>query len=247
MPLASLTWRTPALLSAVGCLAMGAGAALADMHKPIAPAVEQRRLFIRSGTLFTKDGVPINLSRFDSEIESEKTSQDLSPEAKQIKDVVVHSGNAFVRAQDLGKLLQTRIKNDKLTDLAVETVGSEIQISGHLKKTIPVHFAIKGPVTLTDTGLIDLHENSMKIDKLPMKGLAEMLGMDPGHVVGENSGKGLQANKDDILMDPNALWGMSVHGKLTQVKVVNNGLMLIYGAARKPPQTSKSTAPVRGS
>lgn len=153
--------------------------------------------------------------------------------------MIVRSGSAFVRAQDLSKLLKTHIKNDKLSDLAVETAGDEMKISGHLKKAIPIHFEIKGPVSLTQAGLIDLHESSMKVDKLPMKGLAEMLGMDPGNVVGKDPSKGLQATKNDIFMDPAELWGMSVHGKLTTVKVVNNGLMLVYGSA---PTHEKKTA-----
>jgi hypothetical protein len=64
--------------------------------------------------------------------------------SKQIKEVIVRSGSAFVRAQDLTKLLRSHINNDKLTDLAVETSGSEIKISGHLKKTLSVHFEVKG-------------------------------------------------------------------------------------------------------
>jgi hypothetical protein len=72
-----------------------------------------------------------------------------------------------------------------------------------------------------------------------MKGLADMLGMDPGKVVGNDPQKGLQATKNDILMDPAELWGMSVRGKLTAVKVVNNGLLLVYGSA---PTHEKKTA-----
>ncbi len=218
------------VIAALICAGIGATLADIDKHKANNSGTEERRLIIRSGTLFTKDGVPINLSSFDSEIESDKPAQ-ANTAPKQIKDVIVLSGTAFIRAQDLSKLLKTHIKNDKLTDLAVQTSGEEIKISGRLKKAIPVHFEIKGPVSLTQAGLIDLHEESMKIDKLPMKGLADMLGMDPGNVVGKDSNKGLQATKNDILMDPAELWGMSVHGKLTAAKVVKNGLMLVYGSA----------------
>ena len=245
MLLRSMNWRRPVLFAAFICA--GIGATLADIdkhndkHNAKSPAAtEERRLIIRSGTLFTKDGVPINLSGFDSEIESGKPTPDHAHDApKQIEDVIVRSGSAFIRAQDLSTLLKSHIKNDKLNDLALETDGDEIRISGHLKKAIPVHFEIKGPVSLTQTGLIDLHESSMKIDKLPMKGLADMLGMDPGKVVGKDPSKGLQATKTDILMDPAELWGMSVHGKLTTVKVVNNGLMLVYGSA---PTHERKTA-----
>ncbi len=230
MLLRSINWRRPVVIAALICAGIGATLADIDQHKANSSGTEERRLIIRSGTLFTKDGVPINLSGFDSEIESDKPAQ-ANTAPKQIKDVIVLSGTAFIRAQDLSKLLKTHIKNDKLTDLAVETSGEEIKISGSLKKAIPVHFEIKGPVSLTQAGLIDLHEESMKIDKLPMRGLADMLGMAPGHVVGKDPNKGLQATKNDILMDPAELWGMSVHGKLTAAKVVKNGLMLVYGSA----------------
>ena len=227
-----MNWRRPIVFAALLCAGIGATVADIDKHDAKSSGTEERRLIIRSGTLFTKDGVPISLSGFDSEIESGKPAQaGANGGPKQIEDVIVRSGTAFVRAQDLSKLLKSHIKNDKLNDLALQTEGDQIKISGHLKKAIPVHFEIKGPVSLTQAGLIDLHESSMKVDKLPMKGLADMLGMDPGKVVGNDPKKGLQATKNDILMDPAELWGMSVHGKLTAVKVVNNGLLLVYGSA----------------
>lgn len=240
MLLRSMNWKRPLAFAVLTCAGIGATVAEVDKHNARSPGTEERRLIIRSGTLFTKDGVPINLSSFDSEIESGKPAQaGANRGPKQIEDVIVRSGSAFIRAQDLSKLLKTHIKNDKLNDLALETEGDEIKISGRLKKAIPVHFEIKGPVSLTPAGLIDLHEQSMKVDKFPMKGLADMLGMNPGNVVGKDPNKGLQATKNDILMDPAELWGMSVHGKLTTVKVVNNGLMLVYGS---PPTRERKTA-----
>jgi hypothetical protein len=242
------SWRSVALFAALGCAGMVATVADVGMQKPAPAALEERRLIIRSGTLFTKDGVPINLSGFDSEIQTDKAPPGGAPVGpKQIRDVVVRSGRAFVHVQDLGKLIQTHIHNDKLTDVKVATSGTRLKLSGHLKKAIPVHFEITGPVSVTQTGLIDLHESSMKVDKIPMKGLSEMLGMDPGNVLGKDSPKELQANKEDILMDPSALWGMSVHGKLTEVKVVNDGLMLTYGAVPVPSKhKAKPAASIAG-
>jgi hypothetical protein len=226
------TSRISVLVAALLCAAVGAIPAGVGNQKVAAPAVEDRRLVIRSGTLFTKEGVPISLSGFDADIQSDKPQSETTISPKQIKDVVVRSGSAFVHAQDLSKLLKTHIKNDSITDLAVETSGVEMKISGHVKKLIPVHFEIKGPISLTQNGFIDLHESSMKVDKLSMKGLSEMLGMDPQHMIG-NSSKGLEGTKNDILFDPNALWGMSVHGKLTGVKIVSDGLLLVYGTIHK--------------
>ena len=249
MPSLIKGWSKVPLFAALGCVGMVVTVADVGTQKAPPAALEQRRLLIRSGTLFTKDGVPINLSGFDSEIQTDKTPPGSAPTGpKQIRDVVVRSGRAFVRVQDLGKLIRTHIHNDKLTDVKVEASGSQLKLSGHVKKAIPVHFEITGPVSVTQSGLIDLHESSMKVDKIPMKGLSEMLGMDPGHVLGKNSPKELQASKEDILMDPSALWGMSVHGKLTGVRVVNDGLMLTYGNAVVIPskQNGKPTASIAG-
>lgn len=243
-------WRTVALFAALGCAGMVATVADVCTQKPAPAALEERRLIIRSGTLFTKDGVPISLSGFDSEIQTDKTPPGGAPDGpKQIRDVVVRSGRAFVRVQDLGKLIQNHIHNDKLTDVKVETSGSQLKLSGHVKKAmIPVHFEITGPVSVTQAGLIDLHDSSMKVDKIPMKGLSEILGTDPAHVIGKDSPNELQANKEDILMDPSALWGMSVHGKLTGVRVMNDGLMLTYSSAVAVPSkhNAKPIASVAG-
>ena len=230
------------VIAALACAGICLAASDIAVRKTDAPLLEERRLIIRSGTLFTKDGVPISLSGFDSEIQSDKSSQSGAPIGpKEIRDVVVRSGSAFVRAKDLGKMLQSHLNNDKVTSLLVETAGNEIKISGHLKKAIPVHFEIKGPISVTESGLLDLHESSMKVDKLPMKALSQMLGMDPAHVIGNGADKVLQANKEDILLDPAMLWGMSVRGKLTQARVANGGLVLIYGSSRRAPQKSITT------
>lgn len=243
MQWSSTTWRICACFATLACLGAGAAPVHVNTQKLAAPAIEERRLIIRSGTLISKEGVPISLSGFEADIQSEKSqASSTTATPRQIKDVIVRSGNAFVRVQDLGKLLRAHIKGDKITDLTVETSGREMKISGHLKKAMLVHFEIKGPVSLTQEGFIDLHESSMKVDKLPMKGLSEMLGMDPGHVIGNDSGKGVQGKKEDILFDPSALWGMSVHGKLTAVTLVNNGLLLVYGTAHKPAQKTSKMA-----
>src|SRR5437868_4772765 len=144
--LSSLTMRSKSVvIVALAYAAICLAASDVAVRKTVAPAIEERRLIIRSGTLFTKDGVPSNLSGFDSEIQSDKSWQPGEPiGSKEIRDVIVRSGSAFVRAKDLGKMLQSHLNNDKVTSLLVETSGNEIKISGHLKKAIPVYYEITG-------------------------------------------------------------------------------------------------------
>jgi hypothetical protein len=205
--------------------------------KSIAANLEQRRLYIRAGTLFTKDGVPVSLSGFDAEIQSDVQQPSADSESsKHIKGVLVRSGTAFVRASDLGKLLQSHVPKDKISDLTVATSNNQLKLSGKLKKAIPLDFEIKGPLNLTSDGMLALHESSMKVDKLPLKGLADALGLNAASVAADGSSKGIKAEKDQLIFDPNLLWGMSVRGKLTAVKVTNDGLLLSYGIPRRTVQ-----------
>jgi len=60
--------------------------------------------------------------------------------------------------------------------------------------------------------------------------------MDPANSVGDSSEKGIRAENDQLIFDPNLLWGLSVKGKLTGAKVTNIGLMLSYGTVRRTVQ-----------
>lgn len=193
----------------------------------------QRRLIVRSGTLFTKDGIPINLSRFDAYIDSQKSQQQNGSSGSDINGVTVHSGTAFIRGSDLGKMFAPHVPKDKITDLSIRTKNGELTIAGKMKSALPVHFELKGPVSLTPDGKLVLHEKSMDMDKLPMKGLADMLGMNPTSIAGNGSQKGIRGGKDELIVDPNLFWGMPVQGRLSAVKVTNSGLVLVYGAADK--------------
>jgi hypothetical protein len=233
-----LLLATFALLGVTACL-VGSTRSANVAPKDARASIEQRRLLIQSGTIFTREGVPIDLSDFSAEIQSEKAAQGAAMPPSQIKDVLVVSGRVHLGIENLGKLLKARIKSDELTDLSVATDENELRISGTLKKAIPVHFAVKGPLTLTQDGLIDMRQSSVKVDKIPAKALSEMLGMDPAKVVGSSSSKGISATKDHIYLDPASLWGMSVRGKLTGVRVVKNGIVLNYGTPQKAKRASR--------
>src|SRR5690348_12931288 len=103
-----------ALFVAFACIAIVATLADVPAKKADTKSSEQRRLIIRQGTLFTKEGIPIQLSGFDSEIESGRSPQPGAGAAKQIKAVIVRSGSALVRVPDLSKLLQTRVSNPQV-------------------------------------------------------------------------------------------------------------------------------------
>ena len=184
------------------------------------------RLIITSGTLYTRSGIPMHLSHAVARI-----ARGLQPVAGDGKSVVfLDSGQVGLTNDSMGKLLNTKFKDGSVSDLSVKTHDNKIKISGKMKKVISLPVAIEGPLNVTPDGKLELRTTSMKTGKLPIKGLADALGMNVSHIVGSNA-KGVSAGGDTLIFDPDELWGLPVHGHLVRVLIQQNGLVLIFGSS----------------
>ncbi len=193
------------------------------------------RLLIRSGTLVSSDGVPIQLHDFEADIADDhaKGSQHLGS-----KIVVIRTGYAFLSNDALSRLLTDKLKGHNLENIKVSNDKGEVKITGKAKKGVTVPFTIQGRVSLTDQGYIRLETRTEKVAHLP-KGLADLLGMNPEKLAGDGKVKGVSADKNSISFDPDLLWGLPVHGQVAHLTVERNGLLLVFGAAGRknaPPR-----------
>jgi len=188
------------------------------------------QLLIRSGTLVSGDGAPIQLRSFEAEIADGVDKK--SPEHVGNKIVLVKSGDAFISNDALGRLLNGKLRDHHMEDIKVTSDKGKIKITGKAKKAVTVPFTIEGPVSLTDKGLIRLEMATVKVAHLP-KGVVDFLGMDPEKLAGDGSVKGVSMDKNAIAFDPDLLWGLPVHGQVTRLAVQNNGLLLIFGGGQQ--------------
>jgi len=193
--------------------------------KPASSQQPPARLYIKSGTLVSGSGEPIEVRSFRAVIQDGHVPGQASNHSEQV--VTVESGQAFLSNDSLSKLLNDKLREHKLEDIRVSSEGKEVKVNGKAKKGIAVPFSIKGPVSLTSQGYILLKTETTRIANLP--GLAEVLGVDPKKLAGDGSVKGVHAEKDSISFDPDLLWDLPVHGKVTRVTVEKNGLMLVFG------------------
>lgn len=192
------------------------------------------RLHIESGVLYTKSGIPIKLAHANARIAGGLKPQVGDKDGN--KDVVfLDEGVVTVSNDSLSRLLQSKLRGKGVEDLKVTTDKGQIKISGKMKKLIAVPMTIEGPATATADGKIELHTKEMKTAKLPIKGLADALGMNVSHVVGD--AKGVKSQGDTIIFDPDELWGLPIHGFVTKVSVMQDGIVLHFGA----PQQRKNT------
>ena len=198
------------------------------------------RLRIDSGMLYTRSGIPIHLSHANARIAPglHATGSDgkKSQNDGDNKIVFLDSGQVGLSNDSLTKLMNSKIQGKGIDDLKVTTDNGKMKISGKMKKVVSVPVTIEGPASATPDGKIELLTRTEKAGFLPIKGLADALGMSINKVVGDKA-KGVKADGDNaIIFDPDELWGLPVHGLVTRVVVQKNGILLIFGA---PSHSSK--------
>ena len=197
------------------------------------------RLIINDGTLFTRSGIPMHLSHAIARIAPgmHATASDghTSKNDHDNKIVFLDSGRVGLSNDSLTKLMNSKIQGKGIDDLKVTTEHGQMKISGKMKKIISVPVSIEGPATATPDGKIELRTRTEKAGFLPIKGLADALGMSVNKVVG-NKAKGVKADGDNsIVFDPDELWNLPIHGTVTKVVVQRDGLLLIFGPLRRAP------------
>lgn len=197
------------------------------------PAKKPSRLHIAGGTLYTSSGVPILLHGVDALI-----APGAKPDGNMDgKVVLIDRGTIGLTYDALTKLLNQKLQGGKIEDLKVSSDGSQIKINGKVHKGIPIPFEVKGPVTVTSDGKLDLHASTEKAAKLPISGIADALGLNMGKVVGDK--KGVKSQGQDVVFDPDQLWGLPIHSHVTATRVEANELVLVVGTPARPRRGKK--------
>jgi hypothetical protein len=194
------------------------------------------RLHINSGTLYTARGVPILLHGVDALIapggEAGKGSN------MDGKLVLIDRGSVGLTYDALTRLLNQKLQGGKVSDLKITSDKGKVSISGKVHKGIDIPFQVKGPVSVTSDGKLDLHASTEKAAKLPIGGIADALGLNMQSIVGSNK-KGVKGQGKDIVFDPDELWGLPVHSHITGARVEAKELVLII---QQPSHVPKKLA-----
>lgn len=196
------------------------------------------RLHINGGELYTARGVPILLHGVDALI-----SPGAKPDGNMNgKIVLIDRGVIGLTYDSLSKLLNQKMKGGKVQDLKVSSDQGQIKINGKVRKGILVPFEVKGPVTVTSDGKLDLHASTEKAAKLPIGGIADALGLNMQNVVG--SKKGVKGQGQEVIFDPDQLWGLPIHSHVTSARVEAKELVLVVGAPVAKGRRAKQKAAV---
>lgn len=195
---------------------------------PPAKLGKPSRLDIESGELLSASGMPIHVAHLDALVGGDQKQQ--TKDGKKAV-VTILAGTALLTPKALSQLLNQHLASGSVSDVNVSTQDGSVTITGKSKKGIPLPFRIEGPVTATADGQVKLQVASGSIAHLP-KGLSQKLGLDLTKVVPTNDGKGIHAEPDSITFDPDLLWGLPIHGRVTKAEVGKQGLTLTFSNGR---------------
>jgi hypothetical protein len=205
------------IIAAACCAALAA----AESNPKPKSAPRPARLHIHSATLVTGAGIPVQLQDLRAE---------LPPKQQQPRPTLIYSGSAFLTADSLTKLIQSRLSGDGIENLEIDTMpGQRAKISGKMKKAgIPIPVSIEGPVSLTQNGMLRLEVQSKKAGILPMDAIGKLFGFDLSESVPNN--RAVRFEKDALIVDPRELLGTTAQGRVTQVLTTDRGITLRFGA-----------------
>jgi hypothetical protein len=119
--------------------------------------------------------------------------------------------------------------------------GQQLIQKGTMHKGVDLPFEVEASLSVTEDGNVRVHADKIKAEHLPVKGLLHLLGEDLEKLIHENPGRGVRAEGDDLILLPDAMTPPPhIHGRVTQVSIVGDELILTFGSGRhlaplKPP------------
>jgi hypothetical protein len=192
-------------------------------------------LRIDSGELLSASGMPIHVEKFDALVGGDQAAQQDGTGKKAV--VTILDGSALLTPDALTRLLTKHLSgNSNIHDLAVATEPGKVKIKGKSHKLIDIPFEIEGSVSATPQGFVKLQISDESAAHMP-KALSEKMGLDLRKIVPSDGVKGIHAEKDSLTFDPDLLWGLPIHGHVTQATLEAHGLVLTFaspGPAKRP-------------
>ncbi len=141
--------------------------------------------------------------------------------------------------QSLANVLNANVfaaKDAPLKNISIRIEKDRLKIKGKLHTKGDIAFETEGRLSATPDGKIRLHTEKIKALHLPVKGLMDLFGVDISDMIKSGKVHGVQAEKDDLILDPaEILPPPHISGKVTSVRLENDAIVQVFG----DPQTHR--------
>lgn len=146
----------------------------------------------------------------------------------------ISTGVVRVSLSDVAATLNSdMLHGSPLSRVSLAVSGKQLKVNGTVHKILPLPFEMLGDLSAAPDGRIALHVASLRVLKIPLKGILKVLDLKAGDLVGPKGAKGVQVAGNDIYFDPQQILpDPHKRGKLTDVHLKDADIVAIYGLAR---------------
>jgi hypothetical protein len=169
--------------------------------------------------------------------EMRRTNKNVNPSFDEPESFVleVQRGIIHVNIGDISHYLNTgAVAGSPLTNISLTGNGNQISVHGTIHKLhIPLPIGLDGTLSPAPGGRLHLHVDRLSVLKLPVKGLLGDFHVSIADLMGKTSVAGIEASQNDLYFDTQKLLpAPHIHGSLTQVRVMNPDIEVMYGDAQ---------------
>src|SRR5262249_27463044 len=117
-----------------------------------------------------------------------------------------------------------------LKDISIVIDKDRLKIKGKLPSKGDLGFEAEGRLSAADEGKIRLHVEKIHALHLPVKGLMDLIGVDLADLIKKGKVAGVQAEKDDLILDPSQILPPPrIEGRVTSVRLENGNIVQVFG------------------
>ncbi len=160
-------------------------------------------------------------------------------------EVRVASGTVSIAPEALASVMNGYVfaaKDAPVKDVSIAIDKDQLIIKGKLHNKGDIPFGTAGTLSVSSDGRLRMHTDKVSALHLQMKGMMEWFGIEFVNVVNMSKIKGMDTDKNDLLMDLGTLLPPPhIRGKVTAVRLEKNALVVIYGDGGKSfPATTEA-------
>jgi hypothetical protein len=153
---------------------------------------------------------------------------------KETFTVQIESAEIAMTTDSLADVLNSYVfvKSDApLKDISIRIEnGGKLRIKGKLHSKGDIPFEAEGQLSATSDGKIRLHTEKIKALHVSVKRLMDLLGIEMAALINTGRVRGVQAEKDDLLLDPHTLLPPPhISGQVTQIRLERGNIVQMFG------------------
>lgn len=200
------------------------------------PAVSQTKVLMHNVNLYERPGLQLHVRWLRGEVHPTREGVVSSFDEPSSFVLNIQSGIVATSLSDISGILNgDLLEGSPLEKVSLSADGERLKLKGTLHKGIALPIEMVSEVSAAPDGRVRLHMVTLRVLKLPVKGLVKAFHISVQDLIGAKGATNVQVSGNDIYVDPEqVLPAPAIRGKLTDAHIGSKtgDLITIFGDGR---------------